>query len=201
MEPLYRFLLNSFSSSRRASPSPSQSSLEETTNHGYLYGTARHVSITADVFSISICRSPDGATLQSTLFVDGQQFDTHTKARHLWDMNTMTRNQVLALAISLALQDTDLLFQMGLIPPAAHSDQEVELLPLRHNGTALFRGADSCFQPTDMARRVVTLLAAVGLRNIMVETVLEDKDGWDIYDVGAAGAVGWLCLAAASPLR
>ena len=190
MEPLYRFLLNSFSSSRRASPSPSpsQSSLEETTNHGYLYGTARHVSITADVFSISICRSPDGATLQSTLFVDGQQFDTHTTARHLWDMSTMTRNQVLALAISLALQDTDLLFQMGLIPPAAHTNQEVELLPLRHDGTALFRGADSCFQPTDMARRVVTLLAAVGLRNIMVETVLQDKDGWDIYDVGAAGA-------------
>ena len=163
MEPQRRFLLSSFS----CTPANPQSF------EGYLYGTCRHVNITFDVFSISIGRLPDGENFISTLFVDGKHYDTTISIPRIEEVD-LTRNDVLAYAISLALRDTDLLFQMGLIRPASkkkkikrsHNDndkngvqvarelnEEIELLPLK-SGTALFAGS---YQNTVMARRAVTV--------------------------------------------
>ena len=178
MEPLHQFLTASFSSS------PTNS----TSFEGYLYGTTRHVSITFDVFSIFIYRLPDGETFQSTLFVDGKQYDTKQR---LMEEIKLLRNEVLAFAISLALQDTDLLIQMGLIQPVnpylnvEFELDEIEILPLRR-GSALFSGT---YSNTVMARRAVTLLALTGLRKASYETVLDDKDGWDIYDMASGGSI------------
>jgi hypothetical protein len=179
MEAQRKFLLESFSC-RPSNPLSSE---------GYLYGSLRHVSITFDVFSIFIYRLPDGETFQSTLFVDGKQYNT--KKSRMEEIRLM-RNDVLAFAISVALQDTDLLFQMGLIRPVncySKEEQEldeIEIIPLK-NGTALFSG-DYC--NTVMARRAVTLLALAGLRKVSYETVMNDSHGWDIYDVAAGAASG-----------
>jgi hypothetical protein len=104
----------------------------------------------------------------------------------------LMRNDVLAFAISVALQDTDLLFQMGLIRPVNCNSKEeqaldeIEIIPMK-NGTALVSG-DYC--NTVMARRTATLLALAGLRKVSYETVMNDSHGWDIYDVAAGAASG-----------
>jgi hypothetical protein len=176
MEPLHHFLLKSFQGI------PGQSLWSE----GYLYGTRRHVSITFDVFSVFIYRLPGGEIFQSTLFVNGKQFDSQ---REHWEQVNLNKDDILALAISLALQDTDLLFQMGLVrPQSPHEPEDVgelELLPLRIDA-GLFHGD---YENTIMARRVITILAMAGLRKVSYDTVMDDPDGWDIYDVAAGDIV------------
>jgi hypothetical protein len=179
MQPLFNFLEQSFS----CLP------LNPNSIEGYLYGSKRHVSIYFDVFSIYIYRLPDGETFQSTLFVDGKQFNT--KKKRMEEIQ-LRRNDILAFAISVALQDTDLLFQMGLIELADQRSKEeleldeVELVPLK-SGTTLFLGD---YSNTVMARRAVTLLALAGLRKVSYETVMDDSEAWDVYDVGAGAACG-----------
>jgi hypothetical protein len=189
MEPLHHFLVASFA----CKPDDPMSW------EGYLYGTCRHVSITFDVFSVFIYRLPDGESFQSTLFVDGKQFDSE---RVRWEDVNLNRNDILAFAISIALQDTDLLYQMGLIQPSPHELEdvvEIELLPLRKDAGP-FHGD---YNTTIMARRVITILALAGLRKVSYDTVMEDPDGWDIYDIAAGdivahkhGAHYWIRLSA-----
>ena len=189
MEPLHHFLVASFA----CKPDDPMSW------EGYLYGTCRHVSITFDVFSVFIYRLPDGESFQSTLFVDGKQFDSE---RVRWEDVNLNRNDILAFAISIALQDTDLLYQMGLIRPSPHELEdvvEIELLPLRKDAGP-FHGD---YNTTIMARRVITILALAGLRKVSYDTVMEDPDGWDIYDIAAGdivahkhGAHYWIRLSA-----
>uniref|UniRef100_A0A7S4QSG9 Uncharacterized protein n=1 Tax=Ditylum brightwellii TaxID=49249 RepID=A0A7S4QSG9_9STRA len=172
MSDLHDFLLSSFSCSP-AIPS----SIE-----GYLYGTSNHVNIVFDVFSVCIYRLPDGKSFQSILFVDGVQ---HNPDKSSVGELVLERNDILGFAINLALQDNDLLHQMGLAIPTQTENQfldERELLPLRKD--SLFRGN---YENTPMARRIICILAMAGLRKITYETITNNEsDEWDIYCLAAA---------------
>jgi hypothetical protein len=163
MATLKHFLLASFSG---VSVTPGS-------NDGYLYSTGTYCNITFDVFSIHIYRLPCEEKFKSTLFVDGKQFDT---ARFRLPELQLTRNQILAFAIAEALQDTDLLHQMGLIRYTKSddhaSDETLELPPLR-NEPPLFNGD---YENTPMARRVVSILAMAGLRKVSMDTIMADPD-------------------------
>ena len=202
MEPLCQFLERSF----MGKPQPlvdrpislSDSNLEEE-EEGYLFGSRRHVNIIFDVFSITICRISAESSLsstspfQSTLFVNGQQFNTK---RNRIEEIQLLRNDILAFAISVALQDDDLILEMGLMDANATRTVgggadgplwELELLPLKdhRHPSRLFTGD---YSNTIMARRVVTLLIAAGLRKVAYETIMDESDGWDIYDLAAGAA-------------
>ena len=177
MEPLYNYILASFSLSP-ANPSSFE---------GYLYGTSRHTVVTFDVFSICIHFLPGGEVFQSTLFVDGIQYDTQS---FLLEQMKLKRNDILAFAISESLRDTGLLLQMGLVLPVSDqycgddaSGGEHELLPLREDAP-LFQGD---YANTVMARRVINILVIAGLRKVSYNNIAATVDGWDIYSI-ASGA-------------
>eukprot|EP00550_Attheya_septentrionalis_P008068 CAMPEP_0198296198 /NCGR_PEP_ID=MMETSP1449-20131203/31410_1 /TAXON_ID=420275 /ORGANISM="Attheya septentrionalis, Strain CCMP2084" /LENGTH=773 /DNA_ID=CAMNT_0043996739 /DNA_START=154 /DNA_END=2472 /DNA_ORIENTATION=+ len=176
-EYLRSFLLASFSGV----------SVNPGSTEGYLYATKRFCHITFDVFSIYIYWLPEKGChgAKSIVFVDGKQFDT-TRSR-LAELK-ISRNEILGFAIHMALQDLDLLYQMGLTRIMPEDDMqhigdeiEAEFLPLLSDPPN-FSGD---YNNTPRARYAVSILATAGLRKVAYQTIMADPDGWDLYNLAA----------------
>ena len=122
----------------------------------------------------------DGDTnFRCTLLARGEPFDAAaTEITRLEDISIVNNDDIIACALSVALQDVNLLRQMGFLPPRDRQNEASEM-PARLHGI---------MDNTPRAKQVVNKLVVAGLRKIVLDVVLEDADGWDVYDMAAGRA-------------
>ena len=95
----------------------------------------------------------------------------------LEDMSISTNEDIIVHALSVVLQDANLLRQMGFLPSRDLQNEASEMPKLVGR-----------MDNTPLANLVVKKLIDIGLRRIILDVVLEDADGWDVYDMAAAKA-------------
>lgn len=140
-------------------------------------------TIVSGPFTIDVYYGPSSSNdaphrdtnFRCTLFVRGEQFETDMITR-LENIPMSDNVDIVACALSVALQDSNLLRQIGLIP-SRNQQSESEMPPI--HGTA---------ENTPQANQVVSKLVDIGLRKIILDVVLEDTDGWDVYDIASGKA-------------
>jgi len=131
-----------------------------------------HLSIISGSYSVDIYRLATAQTKEGdddtsfrckcNLSVLGKPYDARPITR-LEHIDLQENEQLVAYALSLALRDTSLLCHMA------------TLLGTTENNTP-------------RANHAICILATAGFRQIMMDIVLEDEDGWDVYDMAAARA-------------
>ena len=92
------------------------------------------------------------------------------------DVSIAKNEDIITYALSVVLQDANLLRQ-GFLPSRDLQNEASEMPKLY--GTMV---------NTPQAKLVVNKLIDIGLRRIILDLVLEDADGWDVYDMAAAKA-------------
>ena len=147
-----------------------------------------HLTIVSGPYSIDVYDGPssdlssltdaaaDGDTgFRCTLSVGGQRVDAKTITR-LEDISIANSDDVIAYALSVALQDAKLLRQVGFIL-SRDRQNESEVQPIQ-----------GILDNTPQTNQIVNKLIDTGLRKIILDVVLEDADGWDVYDMAAGKA-------------
>ena len=92
------------------------------------------------------------------------------------DVSIAKNEDIITYALSVVLQDANLLRQ-GFLPSRDLQNEASEMPKLVGR-----------MDNTPLANLVVKKLIDIGLRRIILDVVLEDADGWDVYDMAAAKA-------------
>ena len=118
----------------------------------------------------------DGDTsFRCTLFVRGEPCDAKAIMR-LEDISIDNKDDIISYALFVSLQDANLLRQVGFVP-SRDRQNESEMQAIQ-----------GIMDNTPQANLVVNKLIDTGLRKIILDIVLEDADGWDVYDMAAGKA-------------